>query len=625
MKAAQDELFAVIGEGAQLLKTLDENSSGFFESLNRLREILSMLGESAAPAPVAVRFSLEDKAASAASLRGYVETGLGALPDELAVFEAETVAELAQLAGDHAVMRAANNWARDNPVIVHSTSLDKTKLAAFAHFESRGLAHNLNGAKLKDALQDAETLLAQPLEDNAAYREARAHYDQLSAARQARFKEINAALLDLDLTADKRSALRSEREALYEETATADAWEAVKATHAAFNEERVASHRALFEGNGKDILSKVFEASPVTEDAARAWASEQIIDDNAKAKLKRLGYKPDDVIRDMAEFYRLTGGKASAIRISAGGRRANAVGVTERLGEKVINLGTRFDKTVLFHELAHHLENDPIAKAASNGFLLKRRESETVYSLRSLTGNKGYDKGEGAYKDSFMDPYVGKVYRGGITEVFSMGVQYLANPVDAAIFAGKDPEMFNLITGYLGMATTPAMHAKLNMHASAIDELQTKRATEEQQYEKALAFVAAKALIIADDWFATLDRDSQLAEMLFAYVLTKDKKRSPLYVGSNGEYKVFSGSFRNKNTKRWGKGYLVVHAVDSDNMVPDSEVLNANIEDVQAMIGLTRLNGVTLSKTYYSYFWDGWNAQNRKKNLIETVGSENVQ
>ncbi|MGN8554582.1 UNVERIFIED_CONTAM: hypothetical protein OHV15_18560, partial [Microbacterium sp. SLM126] len=171
----------------------------------------------------------------------------------------------------------------------------------------------------------------------------------------------------------------------------------------------------------------------------------------------------------MAEYYRLSGGKASAIRIGIdGGRRANAVGVTARTDEKVINLGSRFNKTVLFHELAHHLENDPIAMAASNGFLKRRRESDTKFTLRSLTGNKGYGPMEVAYKDGFIDPYVGKVYPGGITEVFSMGVQYLANPSHAAILAAKDPHMLELITGYLSAPLTPAMHAKLNMHQGVV-------------------------------------------------------------------------------------------------------------------------------------------------------------
>ena len=286
----------------------------------------------------------------------------------------------------------------------------------------------------------------------------------------------------------------------------------------------------------------------------------------------------------------------------------------------------------LFHELAHHLENDPIAKAASNGFLLKRRESEQAHRLRDLTG-LDYDKREIAYKDSFMDPYVGKIYNDGITEVWSMGVQYLSNPKDAAIFAAKDPEMFALITGYLTMQTTPAMHAKLNMHKSAIGELQEKKQTEEAMYERAIAFLSAKAKLTQDNWFDSLDSENETRKLLENYILYKVKKDRAVYVGSHGPYRVFSGVFRNRATKRASKGHVIVDIrVEEDaegsffrRNIPDHEVVHGGIDVVQASIALAERDGTGLFRAISNYFVDGWGGGSRKKNLIETVGAENLK
>jgi hypothetical protein len=58
----------------------------------------------------------------------------------------------------------------------------------------------------------------------------------------------------------------------------------------------------------------------------------------------------------MAEFYRLAGGKIGKIALAQarGVRRAHTRGVMDI--EAVIVPGSRFDKEVLWHELAHHLE-----------------------------------------------------------------------------------------------------------------------------------------------------------------------------------------------------------------------------------------------------------------------------
>lgn len=126
-----------------------------------------------------------------------------------------------------------------------------------------------------------------------------------------------------------------------------------------------------------------------------------------------------------------------------------------------------------------------------------------------------------------------------------MGVEYLANPKDAAMFAAKDPQMFAMITGYLTTATTPAMHAKLNMHVGAIDNLQTQRQDQAQQYTNAINALAGRIDLARDNWWPTLqESDPHGARWLSSYAFTTGKP--PQYLGSYDDFRVFQGIFKNK-------------------------------------------------------------------------------
>lgn len=201
---------------------------------------------------------------------------------------------------------------------------------------------------------------------------------------------------------------------------------------------------------GRKIISRVMDASPVTEDQASAWAAAQEITPQAKARFRKIGYAVDDVRRDMAEFYRFTGGRLPGVRIhSNGSRRANATDIEAHGKVGTINLDSSFDKRVLWHELGHHLEADPVAKTASWRYIRRRSADGKVYSLRSLSGNSGYRPNEVAFQGNFFNPYVGKVYRDGVTEVFSMGVETFSDPVLLAKRAVDDPQTLEFIAGYL--------------------------------------------------------------------------------------------------------------------------------------------------------------------------------
>ncbi len=110
----------------------------------------------------------------------------------------------------------------------------------------------------------------------------------------------------------------------------------------------------------------------------------------------------------------------------------------QRAGQMYMAAGSGFGDTI--HEFGHVIEyGNPAVRQAAQRFLADRTAGQAATSLQGL----GYDPGEVARPDTFFDPYVGKVYGSGATEVVSMGLQRYANdPLD---FAVTDPAHFHLI------------------------------------------------------------------------------------------------------------------------------------------------------------------------------------
>lgn len=223
---------------------------------------------------------------------------------------------------------------------------------------------------------------------------------------------------------------------------------------------------------GSEHMQRVMDASTVTPQQATAWADAQEITKTAAARLSKIKYPVAKVRQDMAEFYRLTGGRLNSVKIdSKGDRRANAVGVGEHGKEGVVFLDGDFDKRVLFHELSHHLESDPAIFKASANYIRANATSQEVQSLRSLTGSKAYDTREVALPGGFYSAYIGKVYRHSATEVMSMGIEAFAEPWKLGWVAGKDPKTIEFVSGALMAPQTDdeRMHAKLRDMMTSIN------------------------------------------------------------------------------------------------------------------------------------------------------------
>jgi len=113
-------------------------------------------------------------------------------------------------------------------------------------------------------------------------------------------------------------------------------------------------------------------------------------------------------------------------------------------GEDTIATNTKVGAWVALHELGHILEHrTPGLRQAAQAFLARRTVGEAPRKLRTVTGIRAYRSDEVAKVDKFMDPYMGKQYEHGSTEIVSMGVQYLwERPAE---FASKDPDYFKFI------------------------------------------------------------------------------------------------------------------------------------------------------------------------------------
>lgn len=584
-----------------------------------ISELIVKLGGNTAPAKAQISYSLNEKEASANSLVNYASGALKDLPQAIRYFETQTVAMLGQEVGGAGSALASSLMLSGE---YRATSVQKAQIDAYKELFSRGLKLNIDwGTSVADFDAASEDMKAGAM-SNPEFKQA---FDAVSEYA----RESNQRLSDLSMKrrdairandADKAVEYNNLYKALYANIVEVD-----KANRARLEEVRgkwkssiVSRQKEAMGAKGEIILAALLEKSPVSQADAEAWASKQIIDDNAKAKLKKIGYKPDQVIADMAEFYRITGGKSSAIRLSINGsRRANAVGVTAKLGEKVIMVDGDFNKVTLFHELGHFLENDPIAQGASNGFLLSRREDEKAHSLRRLTGNNGYDMREVAYKDKWLNPYIGKVYRDGVTECFSMAVQYLANPQDAAMLAAKDPEMFAYVSGYLTSPLTPAMAAKLTMHETAIGDLVEKRATEEVLFGQALEKLASEVKLQMDGWWNSVKENDPGTRYQVEGAQSKSSA-TPKYLGSFGEYRVFEGVYRNRMTKRASKGFWVMRVTPS--RFSDDAAIHGDLNTAKALIALSIKDGDGLSQTYYNYFHEGKGFKSKKPKVIEVAG-----
>jgi hypothetical protein len=296
-----------------------------------------------------------------------------------------------------------------------------------------------------------------------------------------------------------------------------------------------------FKNLGNALISKVIALSPITEKAAQEWANNVPIDKAAKAKLIKMRYPLDQLQADMAEFYRLTHGRLGKISISTTPkRRSNAGGITNMVAGSV-NVASDFNKRVLFHELGHHLEADPAARMATNGFLLSRRTSEKEKLLNSIIQSNAYEEDEFAYEDHFIDPYVGKIYKNGTTEVFSMGIESFSNPELLASRAAKDPQHLALILGFIRSDIHPAYRAVRSIYESKANAQNDYKEIQAATQDELIAEIAKTV---------TIDQTAPELTGLVDDPWWRKMFRLKKYLGKIHDYYAYTSMIKNHLTKR---------------------------------------------------------------------------
>lgn len=245
------------------------------------------------------------------------------------------------------------------------------------------------------------------------------------------------------------------------------------------------------------MLESLCETSNISQKDADEWVEKFVkIPANARQKLNRphppyAPYTVEKAKKDIALFYRMTGGRIPVLNFEVKrGKRASA-------GHQTVYIsGDDFCRRTLWHEMGHILEHSSsaISKLSSHWLKTRIKQPPTMKSLRELTQNKGFDSDEMAYMDGFFDPYVGKHYGHGTTEVISMGLQQLWREHDVNVILGKNESRsgdIDHLDFVLGLAAMP-----MSDDAKRIKSDIQNRAIEDKKKQKE-----------SDKFYAAVDRE----------------------------------------------------------------------------------------------------------------------
>lgn len=177
--------------------------------------------------------------------------------------------------------------------------------------------------------------------------------------------------------------------------------------------------------------------------------------DAATAAVGRIAFSRDLSASEQAElkdaaieFFQITGKQDLNVKIM--GKTPDRSYCMTSLGSVAIEMSENKirQKSDIFHEIAHMTEHgDRETMQAANAFVLGRATGPKQL-LNDLTISNNYGN-EKAYPDNFFDPYIGKTYENGSTEVHSMGLQMFSNPHLLSTLYQRDPDHFDLMIRYI--------------------------------------------------------------------------------------------------------------------------------------------------------------------------------
>jgi hypothetical protein len=147
-----------------------------------------------------------------------------------------------------------------------------------------------------------------------------------------------------------------------------------------------------------------------------------------------------DEVRQMVSATTLPGDVRVRVARTLDSERAYATGSNVFLtGSPYEHMGSS-----LFHEMGHVIEdNNEMVSELAWAFHRRRTRGESPVALNELAEYPTYDAAELTWRDEFIDPYMGKVYTTGATEIVSTGLQYMRHsPED---LAARDPDYFHFM------------------------------------------------------------------------------------------------------------------------------------------------------------------------------------
>lgn len=180
------------------------------------------------------------------------------------------------------------------------------------------------------------------------------------------------------------------------------------------------------------------------------------IEESASVQLKKDGIDEKTVGHWVNEFHHQTGLPAPRqLKFRYSEERPNYLSTVD-----AVNIGQKFSKRLALHEIAHRAEyKNPEISLANKDWVRARCEkggfSSEPSKLSGLAPNGKYKDDEIALEDTFVDPYVGKVYPDMATEVLSMGLEHFSSDKLLASLYQKDPEHV-----FLTLGAIKTMHGK---------------------------------------------------------------------------------------------------------------------------------------------------------------------
>lgn len=207
------------------------------------------------------------------------------------------------------------------------------------------------------------------------------------------------------------------------------------------DEIRRLQHPDIATAIGDELIRGLMQLN--SRDEAEAWAAKIDVSEIDSQKTRA------STIQNAADFYQLIGKDLGVEAIHYQNRDRACANPLDNSISLPEGSSSKYHRSTQFHEMAHFTEfRDPESGKLAKEWIQGRAEGEAK-PLAQLTGDSSYRASETALPDKFINPYVGKLYSGAITEVHSMGLEAFADGHNVVELFKADHEHFDLMIRYI--------------------------------------------------------------------------------------------------------------------------------------------------------------------------------